>query len=65
MVAGLHAVRPNGAAMPDTVRGLRDLGVETLVPDHCTGWPAPGACARLWDGNHLVPMAVGSGFAFA
>ncbi len=64
VIGGLHLVRPNEAAIPDTLRDLRGLDVETLVLGHCTGWRAIAACAQVWDADHLVPMAVGSRFTF-
>ncbi|HEX4569683.1 MAG TPA: MBL fold metallo-hydrolase, partial [Dongiaceae bacterium] len=63
VLGGFHLVGPNEAIIPDTVEGLRSLGIKTFIPGHCTGWRAVNALAQAF-GEAVVPCAVGKQFNF-
>jgi 7,8-dihydropterin-6-yl-methyl-4-(beta-D-ribofuranosyl)aminobenzene 5'-phosphate synthase len=63
VLGGFHLVGPNEAIIPDTVEGLRGLGIKTVIPGHCTGWRAVNALARAF-GEAVVPSAVGKQYSF-
>src|SRR5262249_2913061 len=48
VLGGFHLVGPNEAIIPDTVEGLRGLGIQVFAPGHCTGWRAVNALAQAF-----------------
>jgi 7,8-dihydropterin-6-yl-methyl-4-(beta-D-ribofuranosyl)aminobenzene 5'-phosphate synthase len=63
VIGGLHLSGENEALIPETVRDLGGLGLDLVVPAHCTGWRAVNALERAFGDGVLVPAAVGKGFA--
>jgi 7,8-dihydropterin-6-yl-methyl-4-(beta-D-ribofuranosyl)aminobenzene 5'-phosphate synthase len=49
--------------IPETVNDLTSLGIDRIVPAHCTGWRAMHALANALPGAFLQP-SVGSVFEF-
>jgi 7,8-dihydropterin-6-yl-methyl-4-(beta-D-ribofuranosyl)aminobenzene 5'-phosphate synthase len=52
------------AIIPETVNDIRAFGLKRIMPGHCTGWRAVSALAGVFDGEVLVPCAVGRKFQF-
>jgi 7,8-dihydropterin-6-yl-methyl-4-(beta-D-ribofuranosyl)aminobenzene 5'-phosphate synthase len=52
------------AIIPETVADLRSFGLKKIMPGHCTGWRAVAAMSRIFEGDVLVPCAVGRKFHF-
>jgi 7,8-dihydropterin-6-yl-methyl-4-(beta-D-ribofuranosyl)aminobenzene 5'-phosphate synthase len=57
-MGGLHLSGATEAIIPDTVRDLKQFGLQLFAPGHCTGWRAITALAREF-GDELAPSAVG------
>lgn len=59
LIGGMHLVSANEERMERTIHALRQLGIQRLMPAHCTGFPA---MARLWHEfpGACVPCAVGT-----
>jgi 7,8-dihydropterin-6-yl-methyl-4-(beta-D-ribofuranosyl)aminobenzene 5'-phosphate synthase len=64
VMGGLHLSGPNEAIIPQTVEGLRDIGIAVVAAGHCTGWRALSALATAF-GPALAPTAVGKLYTFA
>jgi 7,8-dihydropterin-6-yl-methyl-4-(beta-D-ribofuranosyl)aminobenzene 5'-phosphate synthase len=52
------------ATIAETVDDIRSFGLKRIMPGHCTGWRAVAALSRIFDGEVLVPCAVGRRFRF-
>jgi 7,8-dihydropterin-6-yl-methyl-4-(beta-D-ribofuranosyl)aminobenzene 5'-phosphate synthase len=52
------------AIIPETVDDIRAFGLKRIMPGHCTGWRAVSALSSIFDGDVLVPCAVGRKFQF-
>ncbi len=52
------------AIIPETVNDIRAFGLKKIIPGHCTGWRAVSALSRIFNGDVLVPCAVGRKFHF-
>ena len=52
------------AIIPETVNDIRAFGLKRIMPGHCTGWRAVSALSSVFDGDVLVPCAVGRKFQF-
>lgn len=63
VMGGLHLSGPNEEIIPQTVDGLRDIGIKTIAAGHCTGWRAMTALSNAF-GSALAPTAVGKQFTF-
>jgi 7,8-dihydropterin-6-yl-methyl-4-(beta-D-ribofuranosyl)aminobenzene 5'-phosphate synthase len=50
--------------IPATIREVMEIGIERLVPAHCTGWRATHELARAMP-NTFVQPSVGTVFRFA
>jgi 7,8-dihydropterin-6-yl-methyl-4-(beta-D-ribofuranosyl)aminobenzene 5'-phosphate synthase len=46
VIGGMHLLNANSQRMEATISELRNLGIERLMPCHCTGF---AAVARLWN----------------
>jgi 7,8-dihydropterin-6-yl-methyl-4-(beta-D-ribofuranosyl)aminobenzene 5'-phosphate synthase len=57
-MGGLHLSGVTKKIIPDTVRDLKQFGLELFAPGHCTGWRALSVMAREF-GDELAPSAVG------
>ncbi len=60
VIGGLHLVFPNEELIRDTVREVRALGPQLIMPGHCTGWRATFALVEALGESRVDPMAVGS-----
>ncbi len=65
VMGGVHLSGPGPEALiPETVDDIRAFGLKRIMPGHCTGWRAVSALSRIFDGDVLVPCAVGRKFHF-
>ena len=64
VLGGLHLTGSNEKIIPETVAGMRELGLELIAPGHCTGWRAVNAFAQAFGEDALVPLAVGKRLTF-
>nr|WP_246221778.1 MBL fold metallo-hydrolase [Marichromatium bheemlicum] len=53
VIGGLHLMRAAPAEISATVTALQDLGVEWVLPTHCTGTAGVAACQRVYGGRAL------------
>ncbi|MCC6860289.1 MAG: MBL fold metallo-hydrolase [Bryobacterales bacterium] len=53
LLGGFHMLRQSPAAIGETVRRLRELGVESIAPTHCTGEPAVAAFRKAFGARCL------------
>jgi 7,8-dihydropterin-6-yl-methyl-4-(beta-D-ribofuranosyl)aminobenzene 5'-phosphate synthase len=58
LVGGLHLVGANEARIGDTLARLQQLGVQRVVPAHCTGWRAKALLVTSMP-NAVQPSSVG------
>jgi 7,8-dihydropterin-6-yl-methyl-4-(beta-D-ribofuranosyl)aminobenzene 5'-phosphate synthase len=63
VMGGFHLAGPTEAIIPDTVRDLRDFGLDHVIAGHCTGWRAVSALERALGERVVVPSAVGKLFS--
>jgi 7,8-dihydropterin-6-yl-methyl-4-(beta-D-ribofuranosyl)aminobenzene 5'-phosphate synthase len=59
VIGGTHLVSADDRRIDRTVEGLRDLGVERLLPGHCTGTAAAARLQREFPGR-CGPCSVGT-----
>ncbi len=64
VMGGFHLSGATEPIIPDTVRDLRSLGLERIMPGHCTGWRAVSALLQTFGDEVVVPCAVGRRFVF-
>ncbi|GAB0147901.1 MBL fold metallo-hydrolase [Marichromatium gracile] len=64
VIGGLHLMRAESVEIAATVTALRDLGVEWVLPTHCTGAAGVAACQRLY-GGHALGGGIGARVDFA
>lgn len=58
LIGGMHLINASPERIQETIETLRQLGVEGIVPLHCTGWEAtlalwqalPGRCLKGYTG---------------
>lgn len=60
LIGGLHLVYPNEDLIGKTVAALQELGLQIIVPGHCTGWRAVHALAAAFGEAVVTPLAAGS-----
>ena len=65
VLGGLHLTGSNEKIIPETIEGLRPLGLSVIAPGHCTGWRAVNAFAQAFGEQAIVPLAVGKRMTFA
>jgi 7,8-dihydropterin-6-yl-methyl-4-(beta-D-ribofuranosyl)aminobenzene 5'-phosphate synthase len=63
VLGGFHLSGSNERIIPKTVAALKDFGLATIAPGHCTGWRAVGALAGAF-GEAVVPSTVGKLYRF-
>jgi 7,8-dihydropterin-6-yl-methyl-4-(beta-D-ribofuranosyl)aminobenzene 5'-phosphate synthase len=64
VMGGLHLSGPNEEIIPQTVEGMRGIGLSVVAAGHCTGWRAMTALANAFGDRVLAPTAVGKRFTF-
>jgi 7,8-dihydropterin-6-yl-methyl-4-(beta-D-ribofuranosyl)aminobenzene 5'-phosphate synthase len=64
VVGGLHLTGSNEQIIPETIAGIREVGVTVIAPGHCTGWRAVNAFAQAFGEHTLAPLAVGKRLTF-
>lgn len=62
VMGGYHLADAQSQQMEDTARDLKALGVQVLLPGHCTGWRAKFELHKVMPEGCLVPSFVGSQF---
>lgn len=62
-MGGFHLSGPTEAIIPETVRDLAMLGLDLVIPAHCTGWRAVNALAQTFGEAAVLPAAVGKLFS--
>jgi 7,8-dihydropterin-6-yl-methyl-4-(beta-D-ribofuranosyl)aminobenzene 5'-phosphate synthase len=63
VLGGFHLAGTNERVIPQTVDALREFGLKSIAPAHCTGWRAVNALASTF-GAAIVPSAVGKAFRY-
>lgn len=63
IVGGYHLAGSDEQQIESTVRDLKDLEPDVLIPGHCTGWRAKFAIEKRMPGQ-MVPCTVGSKITF-
>jgi len=64
VIGGLHLSGSNETIIPQTIEGLRELGLSVIAPGHCTGWRAVNAFAGAFGEGMVAPLAVGKRITF-
>ena len=62
VIGGYHLVGPNEPQIQETVRDLKQLDPQLLMPGHCSGWRAKLEIDKMMPGR-LAPSTVGTLFA--
>ncbi len=60
VLGGLHLSGPSERHIAATVRSMRDYGLSSIAPGHCTGWRAVAALAAASGESVVAPTAVGA-----
>lgn len=60
VMGGFHLADAEQQQIQDSAQDLKELGVQVLLPGHCTGWRAKFELHRIMPPNCLVPSFVGS-----
>ena len=63
LLGGFHLAGTNERVIPQTVDALREFGLKSIAPAHCTGWRAVNALAATF-GEAIVPSSVGKAFRY-
>jgi 7,8-dihydropterin-6-yl-methyl-4-(beta-D-ribofuranosyl)aminobenzene 5'-phosphate synthase len=63
ILGGFHLSGPKEKFIPETVTALKEFGLTTIAPAHCTGWRAVGALLHVF-GTAVVPASVGTRYRF-